>query len=86
MAKTQQNNKKKQSKKGREIHKTNLQNKIRSIEDDLNDSKTIYFLGQEPIYIHNTKKNAEYGIKIVTTSIRNTLNHRVTEVKNELRS
>lgn len=86
MAKSQQNNKKKQSKKGREIHKTNLQNKIRSIEDDLNDPKTIYFLGQEPIYIHNTKKNAEYGINIVTTSIRNTLNHRVTKVKNELRS
>lgn len=84
MAKSQQNNKKKQSKRGREIHKANLEKKIKSIEDDLNDPKTIYFLGQEPIYIHSTKKNAEFGLKVVTTHIQNTLNRRVTEVKQEL--
>lgn len=84
MTKIKQNTKKRQSQRGRQIHKANLQNKIRSIEDDLNDPNTIYFLGQEPIYIHSTKKNAEFGLKVVTTHIQSTLNRRVTEVKQEL--
>ena len=81
MARTRQSGKKKTS---QQIHKQNLSNLSSSIEADLNNPNTIAILGQDPIYIHSAKANAEIGLKIVSNNIENILTSKINEVRKEL--
>ena len=81
MARRRQSGKKKTS---QQIHKQNLSNLSSSIEADLNNPNTIAILGQDPIYIHSAKANAEIGLKIVSNNIENILTLKINEVRKEL--
>ena len=69
------------TKKGKFKQKRNLKAKVTSIEEELNNPNIVAFLGREPIYIHNTRKNAELGLKYVAGQINKILDKKIANIQ-----